>query len=374
MGSDMLKRTAENAVWLNRYRVRAEILARLITLHYDNLLDRPRQTADNDKLAESIGCWMPCLLVAGIEEPEKLTTTNGGGLQILIAGEDNSNSLLNLIQQLHINLRCCRDFLPQEIFDTLSQLCLHASQVLSLSSNANSVIAILRDIVLQMMTINGQMEQRMAHNHIYRFLKAGELIERADLATRVLEMTEDSAFRESPVLQLVSDQSSKNEKQSGTDNNKRKSTRSALSRQTIRNLAMRAMAVDPSNTGAQVGPTVLPAPGIVDMRVVQKLLQDINQPQSLAFCITELEKHLSDLDPKQLAAKRCRELLRKVLFIDNTRSEWSKEDFISIIDDYQTEVSDMYLDIFDRYMRSETSREINAGNFGSNALNRNAQS
>lgn len=378
MGSDMLKRTAENAVWLNRYRVRAELLARIITLHYDNLLDRPRQQADSDKLADSIECWLPCLLVAGIEEVTELDASSVSGLHILISGENNGNSLLNLIQQLHINLRCCRDFLPGEIFDTLSQLCLHASQVLSLSSNANSVIAILRDIELQMMTINGQIEQRMTHNHIYRFLKAGELIERADLATRILEMTEDSAFREAPVLQLVADQKTNGEKLTASPKEdkskaKRKSTRSALSRQSIRSLALKTMAVDPSNTGAQVGATVLPAPGAVDMRMVEKLLQETSQPQSLAYCITELEKHLCELDPKQTAAKRCRELLRRVLYIDNTRSDWSKDDFIALIDEYQTEVNDLFLDIHDRYMRSEISREINAGDFGSMTPKSNIQ-
>ncbi len=369
----MLKRTAENAVWLNRYRVRTELLARLITLHYENLLDGRSLSTDSERLTESSEYWLPCLLVAGVEEPGELPSAGDGGLTTLISGADNSNSLLNLIQHLHVNLRCCRDFLPQEIFDTLSHLCLHANQVLSLSSNAKSVVAILRDIELQMMTINGQIEQRMAHNHVYRFLKAGELIERADLATRVLVMTQDSAFREAPVLELVSDKNKKTENNTARTNSSRKSTRSALSRQSIRNLAMKTMGVDPSNTAVQVGPTVLPAPGAVDMQSVERLIQDISQPQSLAFCITQLEGHLCELDPKQTAAKRCRELLRRVLYIDNTRSDWSIEKFYTFIDEYQVEVSEMYLDIFDRYMRSESSRDINGRNFAASAPERNVQ-
>ena len=237
----MLKRTAENAVWLSRYRVRIELLSRLIILHYENLLDRPRPSGDPESLSEGIECWLPCLLAAGIEEPEALTPATGGGLHVLIgADEVNSNALLSLIQQLHTNLRCCRDFLPQEIFDTLSQLCLQASQSLSMGGDAHLLIAILRELELQIMTINGQIEQRMAHNHVYLFLKAGELIERADLATRVLEMTEDAAFRDAPVLSLVadSDNRGKNNSGSGTtrDNTTQKSTRSALSRQSIRSL------------------------------------------------------------------------------------------------------------------------------------------
>ena len=383
MGREMLKRTAENAVWLSRYRVRTELLARLITLHYENLLDRPRQSGELASLGESIECWVPCLLVAGVEEPEALTPATGGGLHVLLAGEEvNTNSLLGLTRQMHTNLRCCRDFLPQEIYDTFSQVCLQASQVLALSSNAGSIITSLRDIELQMMAISGQIEQRMAHNHTYLFLKAGELIERADFSTRILDMTEDSAFRNAPVLSLVSDadeSDSKNKDQKSELNkskqtkSKQKSTRSALNRQSIRQLAMRTMGVDCSNTGAQVGPTVLAAPGMVDMRVVAKLVQDSKQPQSLAYCVTELEKILSELDPKQTAAKRCRELLRRVLFIDNTRSDWSRDDFDSILESYQQEVSEVYFDIFDRYMRSETSSEINAGDFYTAPLKRNVQ-
>lgn len=378
MGSEMLKRTAENAVWLSRYRVRTELLARLITLHYENLLDRPRQSGDLSSLGESIECWVPCLLVAGVEEPETLTLATGGGLHVLLAGEEiNTNSLLGLVKQIHSNLRCCRDFLPQEIYDTFSQICLQANQVLALGSNSGSIISSLRDIELQMMTISGQIEQRMTHNHIYLFLKAGELIERADFSTRILDMTEDSAFRDAPVLSLVSDAdetpSSKNEPKSERNKLKQKPTRSALSRQSLRQLALKTMGVDPSNTGASVGPTVIAAPGMVDMSIVAKLVQDGKQPQSLAFCITELEKVLSELDPKQTAAKRCRELLRRVLYIDNTRSDWSREDFDSIIESYQQEVSDTYFDIFDRYMRSETSSEINASDFQTAPLKRNVQ-
>lgn len=378
MGSEMLKRTAENAVWLSRYRVRTELLARLITLHYENLLDRPRQSGDISGLGESIECWVPCLLVAGIEEPETLTTATGGGLHVLLAGEEvNTNSLLGLIKQMHTNLRCCRDFLPQEIYDTLSQVCLQANQALALSTNSGSIISSLRDIELQMMTISGQIEQRLAHNHIYLFLKAGEMIERADFATRILDMTEDSAFRDAPMLSLVSDadnsESNKAEVKSARNKPKQKATRSALSRQSIRQLALKTMGVDSSNTGAQVGPTVLAAPGMVDMRVVEKLVQDSKQPQSVAFCIAELEKVLSELDPKQTAAKRCREMLRRVLYIDNTRSDWSRDDFDHIVESYQQEVSDVYFDIFDRYMRSETSSEINAGDFHTAPLKRNVQ-
>jgi len=261
----------------------------------------PKRSRQGQNLASDIDSWMPCFLIAGIDNPEDFEDSPHAGIELLIAAPEHGNSLLTLIQQMHTNLRCCRDFLPQDLYESMSHLCMQSAQSLSLGTSLPSIIAILRDIELQMMTISGQIEMRMAHNHVYLFLKAGELIERADMSTRIIEMTEDSLFREAPVLSIVSNETGDTESDGKTgetagktkQSHKPTQARSALSRSSVRALALNIMAVDNTNTGASAGPKVIPAPGVVDMNLVASVLQDPHHPQSLAHCLTKLDQILS---------------------------------------------------------------------------------
>ena len=146
----MLKRTAENALWMNRYRVRAEVQSRLLAQHFTNLLDRPRRSVNPDNLGEHIESWEPCLIVAGIETDERTSRDSNqpNALRMLVSDRQGERSIAALLRQVHINLRCCRDFLDQTLFENLNHMCMHGGQVLSINLNSAALIALLHELCL----------------------------------------------------------------------------------------------------------------------------------------------------------------------------------------------------------------------------------
>ena len=364
----MLKRTAENALWFNRYRTRAEVLSRLITLHYENLLDRPARSAESRSISTHAESWAPCLLIASPDlhiEQDVLETYNAP--RMLLASQDNDNSVAELLKLVHLNLRCCHDYLGEELIEASYHLCLHGTQSLSSDSNLNASMGILRELTNEMMMINALIEHRMEHSHVYLFLKAGELIERCDQAIRLVQMAEDERFRDSPVLQLITGNDSDStcsagsgsqmESNKGTDT-KRQTVRSAVGRERVRHLAYKTLGTRTVLDEAQVGAKVLPMPGSVDMHLVKTLIQNQLQPQSLAHCLSKLDQVLSELDPKQPAAQACRELFKRVVFIDMGRSDWSRDHLLDLLDTYQDTVAEINDGLQARYMRGPEVLDI----------------
>jgi len=352
----MLKRTAENALWMNRYRVRAEVQSRLLAQHFQNLLDRPRRSVNPDNIGEHIESWEPCLLVAGIETDERTASdTQPNALRMLVSDRQREHSIAAHLRQVHVNLRCCRDFLDQQLFESLNHMCMHGGQVLSINLNSAALIALLHDLNTEMMAINGIIEHRMPHSHVYQFLKLGELLERSEMAIRMIQMCEDECFRESPRLQLVDDNSD-----SSNSATQQHQPRSAVSRERVRWLAQTTLGA--STTDFASGGSnrkELPAPGSVDLNLVNTLIRDRSQPQSLAFCLLQLQTVLDQLDDKQPAAIQCRELTKRVIYIDDvSRSALSRDDLLDLLEDYQSQIGQLHEHIQQRYMRGSDVAEI----------------
>ena len=366
----MLKRTAENALWLNRYRTRAEVLSRLMVLHYENLLDRPAHSAESRTVSTHAEIWAPCLMIASPDlhiEQEVLETYNAP--RMLLASGNSDNSITELLKQTHLNLRCCQDYLGEELIEASYHLCLHGAQSLSTDTNLNASIGMLRGLGNEMMMINALIEHRMEHSHVYLFLKAGELIERCDQAIRLVQMAEDERFRDSPVLQLIagSDTDGTNTTAAQVETNKGADTsvrtvRSAVGRERVRLLAYKTLGNRTMLDEAQIGAKVLPAPGSVDMHLVKTLIQNQAQPQSLAHCLHQLDQILSQLDSKQPAANTCRELFRRVVFTDMGRSDWSRDHLLDLLDTYQNNVADIHDQLYARYMRGPEVADIDTSN------------
>ncbi len=366
----MLKRTAENALWFNRYRTRAEVLSRLITLHYENLLDRPAQSAESRAISTHAESWAPCLFIASPDlhiEQEALETYNAP--RMLLASQDNDNSVAELLKLVHLNLRCCHDYLGEELIEASYHLCLRGAQSLTTDSSLNASMGVLRELANEMMMINALIEHRMEHSHVYLFLKAGELIERCDQAIRLVQMAEDERFRDSPVLQLIAGNDGDSASAAGDrmESNKgadtiRQKVRSAVGRERVRYLAYKTLGTRTVLDEVNVGAKVLPMPGGVDMHLVKTLIQNQLQPQSLAHCLSKLDQVLSELDPKQPAARTCRELFKRVVFIDMGRSDWSRDHLLDLLDTYQNNVAEINVSLQARYMRGPEVPDIDAVN------------
>jgi len=342
---------------MNRYRVRAEVQSRLLALHFQNLLDRPRRSVNPENIGEHIESWEPCLIVAGIETDAQANSDSRqpNALRMLVSDRQGEHSIAALLRQVHVNLRCCRDFLDQQIFENLNHMCMHGGQVLSINLNSAALIALLHELDSEMMAINGFIEHRMPHSHVYQFLKIGELLERSEMAIRLIQMCEDECFRETPRLHLINDKS---------DNvhiaTQQHPPRSAVSRERVRWLVQSVLGTStPDRERSGTHRKELPAPGGIDLNLVNSLIRDRSQPQSLAYCLLQLQTVLDQLDDTQPAAMRCRELVKRVIYIDDvSRKALSRDKLLDLLDDYHAEITQMYEHIHHRYMRGNEVAEI----------------
>ena len=345
---------------MNRYRVRAEVQSRLLAQHFQNLLDRPRRSVNPENIGEHIESWEPCLIVAGIETDNRAYDDGKqpNALRMLVSDRQGEHSIAALLRQVHVNLRCCRDFLDQQLFENLNHMCMHGGQVLSINLNSAALIALLHELSAEMMAINGIIEHRMPHSHVYQFLKLGELLERCEMSIRMIKMCEDECFRETPRLQLINDQSdTSNYAHIGTQQHP---PRSAVSRERVRWLAQSTLGTATPDIGSGgSNRKELPAPGAVDLSLVNALIRDRAQPQSLAFCLLQLQTVLDQLDDKQPAALQCQELIKRVVYIDDvSRSALSRDELLDLTDDYQAEITQLYDHIHQRYMRGNDVAEF----------------
>ena len=68
---------------------------------------------------------------------------------------------------------------------------------------------------------------------------------------------------------------------------------------------------------------------------------------------------LDQLDEKQPAATQCRELTKRVIYIDDvSRNALSRDRLLDLMDDYQLQIAQLYDHIHQRYMRGSDVAEF----------------
>ena len=387
----MLKRTAENALWLSRYRVRTTVLACALTMHFENLLDSPGKKQSSGQTANiSAERWLPCFLLQDIDHAELFSDETGelksfelSDPQSLLVSDNRSNhSVTGMLQQIMVHLTCCQDFLHNDIVEQLFSTCQQFDHALTTCSDMHACINTLPALDTALLVTDAMIEHRLPRSHMYHFIKAGEYLERANQAIRLIQMAEDEWFREAPLLTLVSGDKLSNNKQAAELNTTESVTasdsatssiattkrraRSALSRQGVRDLVLRIVGLTSLSTCTTE--RLQTAPGSIDVNLFNLIIQSQLQSQSLAFNLDGLCSDMSALDPSQSAVTIARSLLRRVAFVDNPLQTTDRESVQDLLDEYQYALEDIHQGLFDRYMRgSETPQfdntpQLRAGN------------
>lgn len=176
----MLSRVAERIYWQARYLERAENTARLLSVFSTLLLDLPPGT----KLS-----WRSLVEITGTDEAfdEKYKQANERNVMRFLM-LDSISSLLNTLANTRENARTTREIMPLEAFEQINDLYHYAKDNAASSISGGSRHKFLEKIISNCHEISGLMAGSMSRGEAYSFVRLGRSLERADMATRIIDV------------------------------------------------------------------------------------------------------------------------------------------------------------------------------------------
>ena len=182
----MLSRVAHSLYWMARYTERAENIARIVDVNLQLLLDM--RNLDEKRQIEY---WLPIVQATG-EEQEffKLhpQATGHAVTEFLVFQPENANSIYQCISSARENARMVRDQLTMELWEELNRiyLFLHSPQARKVWSRSPSEF--FQEVKSASLLVIGIMNATMVHDEGWRFVQAGQFLERGDKTTRILDV------------------------------------------------------------------------------------------------------------------------------------------------------------------------------------------
>jgi uncharacterized alpha-E superfamily protein len=176
----LLSRVADNLYWGARYMERAEDTARVVRSFTDLILDLPRGVASS---------WEPLLAVAGSREEYDATHARAQESDIvrfLVADSSNRGSVVSSVAAARENLRTTREVLPREAWQAVNDLYLFTSRDTESGVDRRSRARFLGRVVSDCQRLDGVLSGMMRRDQAYELWRLGQMIERADMTTRVL--------------------------------------------------------------------------------------------------------------------------------------------------------------------------------------------
>jgi hypothetical protein len=250
----LLSRVADALYWAARYLERADDTARLVWGYTEGIVDLPTSVTSS---------WEPLLAITGTRDT--FHAKYGGDLgetaivSFLLADSENVNSVVSCIVQARENLRSCRDVIPQFAWTVLNDLYLHAlangRDGVARPARARFIERVRRDVE----RIQGIVATTMIRDAAYNFWMLGQLVERADMTTRVVGVQAAGLLGGDPLA--------------------------------ARHAEVQWMTVLRSVSGRQMyqRATHLPIEGLA---VVEFLLHSRSFPRSVEFCVNAISEYL----------------------------------------------------------------------------------
>ncbi|RZO69719.1 MAG: alpha-E domain-containing protein [OM182 bacterium] len=178
----MLSRVAENIYWMARYLERTESTARLVRSYNHLIMDIPLGS-------EPPWTVLVDILNAREEFNSVFRRESEKNVHLLLASRPTSTcSIPYAINRVRENLRVTRDVLPDDTWEKVNQLHLFSlDHAESVASRRNRLL-FLEQVIDHCQSIVGLIEGAVQRDHAYRFMRVGQLIERADMTARVVDV------------------------------------------------------------------------------------------------------------------------------------------------------------------------------------------
>lgn len=175
----MLSRVADSVYWVSRYIERAENVARFVDVSQSLSLGGVPQ-------------WAPLVFASGDEELfnelyGECTATNV--LQFLLFDERNSNSILSCLIKARENARTIREILSVSLWEAINRFYLRVREA---AQDPEPILqnpaVFLERVKRHSHEVIGVNEATMSHGEAWNFGRIGQLIERADKTSRILDV------------------------------------------------------------------------------------------------------------------------------------------------------------------------------------------
>lgn len=179
----MLSRVGERIFWFARYLERVENTARLINVHTSLLMDLPVHRDIN---------WYTLVTIFDAKNDyfDRYDRVNEYDIMhLLLTDTSYSGSLVNSLLALRENARTSLDILPETLWEQVNELHLMVKGEMLSIGNRRRRQNLLLLIAERCLGIWGIIANHMSRNYAYDFLLVGKYLERADMTSRILEMT-----------------------------------------------------------------------------------------------------------------------------------------------------------------------------------------
>lgn len=178
----LLSRMAEQIYWFGRHLERSEALARIVREHTDLLVDLPVYLDPG---------WSALLAITGTDEPfaaRHETVDEDSVVAYLLADRANPGSLVRSLAAARENLRVSRTVFPTAVWDCVNRMRLDVDAIADHCTRRVVRVELCENVIRSCQRITGILAGTMSDDMARRFLELGSLVERADVATRVLDV------------------------------------------------------------------------------------------------------------------------------------------------------------------------------------------
>ena len=178
----MLSRVAESLYWMARYVERAEDVARIVDVNLSLHLDRPPDVAEQ---------WRPVLAIGDLEETFDalgLSPTADDVLHFMSFHPGNPNAILSSLGRARENARSVREVISSEMWEQLNATWLEVQDAAARGTWRTEPHRFLQRVKTGSQAFTGVCSATMTHGEGWHFLRLGELLERADQTTRILDV------------------------------------------------------------------------------------------------------------------------------------------------------------------------------------------
>ncbi len=178
----MLSRVANSIYWMSRYLERAENVARFVDVNLNLSLDLP---------AEFGAQWAPLVNITGDHElfaQRYEHPTRENVMHFLTFDRENPNSILSCVRYARENARSVREIISSEMWEQANRFYLLVKDAAANKSVFENPHNFYSAVKMASHLFDGITEATMSHGEAWHFLQMGELLERADKTSRILDV------------------------------------------------------------------------------------------------------------------------------------------------------------------------------------------
>jgi len=168
--------------WMSRYIERAENVSRFIEVNLHLMLDMPVAMDQQ---------WEPLITVTGDQDlftRRHHQATRDTVVEFLTFDGKYPNSILSCIRSARENARSVRDIISSEMWECLNDFYLFMTSADARVQAQNDPYAFFSHIRLNSQQLAGAREGTILHGEGWHFLRLGEMMERADKTSRILDV------------------------------------------------------------------------------------------------------------------------------------------------------------------------------------------